>query len=274
MEINFEQRFNIHVKELLKNKKQRKEFIKKINYNDFDDINLSLHFFMINIKKIPDELIHNPIIIRKLINYNIKNVLLLNRIIDDFSDICKEALSKNGLLLESLFPLVKELSYDTQREIILTAVRQNGWVLKFPLSGTSWLEDMEIVYLGIRQKYICCNGAGFRGFIHPLQNENELLLHDHKILNTMLEYDCESFKIFPQEMSRRYEFLDKALKYDDAMIYEVHIEDSLKEDFIMHLIEKSFTGCLLRLVHLHRDVIDKELLKIIYNSVPECYDNK
>ena len=148
-------------------------------------------------------------------------------------------------------------------------MRQNGWVLKFPLSGTVWLEDMEIVYTGIRQNFICYNGAGFRGFIHPLQNENELL-RDQKILNTMLEYDCESFKIFPQEMSRRYEFLDKALKYDDAMIYEVHIEDCLTEDFIMHLIEKSFTGCLLRLVNLHKNVIDKEVLKIIYNSVPEC----
>ena len=274
MEINFEQRFNIPVKELLENKKQRNEFIKNLNYNNFNDINLSLHFFMINIKKIPDELIHNPIIIRKLINYNVKNILLLNRIIDDFLVICKEALLKNGLLLESLFPLVKELQYDTQREIILTAVKQNGWVLKFPLSGTVWLEDMEIVNTGIRQKYICYNGSGFRGFIHPLQDENELLLYDHKILNTMIEYDCESFRIFPQEMSRRYEFLDKALKYDDAMIYEVHIEDSLKEDFIMHLIEKSFIGCLLRLVNLHRDIIDKELLKIIYNSVPECCDDK
>ena len=273
MEINFENHFNIPVKEILENKKQRNEFIKKLNYNDFDDINLSLQFFMINIKKIPDEFIHNPIIIRKLINYNVKNVLLLNRIIDNFSDICKEVLSKDGLLLESLFPLVKELPYDTQKDIIMTAVKQNGWVLKFPLSGTSWLEDMEIIYLGIRQKFICNNGSGFRGFIHPLQNENELLLHDYEIIKTMFEYDIESFKIFPREMSRRYEFLDKALNYDSAMIYEVHIEDSLKKEFIIHLIEKSFTGCLLRLVNLHKNVIDKEVLKIIYNSVPECCDD-
>ena len=38
-------------------------------------------------------------------------------------------------------------------------------------------------------------------------------------------------------------------------------------------IEKSFTGCLLRLVNLHKNVIDKEVLKIIYNSVPECCDD-
>ena len=89
----------------------------------------------------------------------------------------------------------------------------------------------------------------------------------------MLEYDCESIKIFPREMSRKYELLDIALNYDDALIYEVHIEDSLTENFIMHLIEKSFTGCLIRLVNLHKKVIDKDLLSIIYDKVPECRDN-
>ena len=41
----------------------------------------------------------------------------------------------------------------------------------------------------------------------------------------------------------------------------------------MHFIDKSFTRCLIILVHLHKKVIDKDLLSIIYDKVPECRNN-
>ena len=70
-----------------------------------------------------------------------------------FKELAIKSVSKKGILLNDIYKIVEEFDKESQREIILEAAKNDGWVMKYPLSGSNWLKDMEIVYTCIKHKY-------------------------------------------------------------------------------------------------------------------------
>ena len=252
----FKNVYGIDVEQLNNDKKARKTFLNQtVDYNDGRKLAIALTFFKVNVKKIPDDLLHQFSIMILLVKQNPDNILLLKRNIASFKHVAIEAVSKEGLLLKDIFHIVQECPMEDQREIIMAAVANDGWVLKFPLSGTEWLTDMEIVYLGVKHKYLTNYGCGRYGFKHPLEKESDQLLNDYDLMKTALEYDEGTFNIFNRDMVNRKDLLEYALSEDDTHIYSVDSDDSLNEEFVLYLIEKEFWGPLYRLFHIFKKEI-------------------
>jgi len=258
----FKNVYGVDVEQLNNDKKARKKFLNQtVDYNDDRKLAIALTFFKVNVNKIPDNLLHLFSIMILLVKQDSDNILLLKRNIPSFKHVAIEAVSMKGFLLKDIFHIVQECPMEAQREIIMAAVANDGWVLKFPLSGTEWLSDMEIVYLGVKQKHLTNSGCGKYGFMHPLDKESDQLLNDYNLMKTALEYDDDTFKIFNRNMVNRRDLLDYALSKDSSHIYCVDSEDSLNEEFVLHLIEKEFWDPLYRLFHIFkkeiRDISDQ-----------------
>ena len=270
----FKNIYGVEVQLLKNDKKARKIFLNNtVDYNDERMLSLVLTFFTVNVNKIPDNLLHQFSIIILLVKQNPNNILLLNRNIASFKNVAIEAVSKKGLLLKDIFHIVQECQIEDQREIIMAAVANDGWVLKFPLSGTEWLTDMEIVYLGVKQKCLTNNGCGKDGFIHPLDEESDQLLNDYDLMKTALEYDDDTFRIFNRNMVNKRDLLDYALSKNSSHIYCVYPEDSLNEEFIQHLIDKEFWNSLYRLFDIYKadiqDIDSCDLVSLLRRQLPK-----
>ena len=145
MEDKFKEHFNLTVYEIKNDKKIRKNFINNVlKYDNYKDVLNYVKFFDINTKKLKEEFIHDPSIMLSLVKHNVNYVLLLNYYINNFYEIALYVVSIKGILLDKIFNLVQKCTKEEQRKIILEACKNDGWVMKFPLSKTDWLLDLEI----------------------------------------------------------------------------------------------------------------------------------
>jgi len=258
--------FNIQVDELINDKKKRKTFICNIDYNNIDNLLIILHFFNINNNKINPDFFDNEQLMLLLVQKDPTNIKFMKNILNNFEEIAITAVSKNGMLINNIFHFFKNIDVKIQRKIILEAVKNDGWVLKYPLFGTNWLKDKEIVYTGVKHKDLSYN----KDFYHPLQNTGDYLLNDYHLIKTALLYDINTFKIIGDKVKYKHDILEYVLGQDESYIYEVKESILLATDFIYFLIDKHLFGSFYRLFDIWKSEIIKGLksfdeLDTIYN---------
>ena len=239
------------LKELDEDRGKRKYFLNNLDYNNLEKLKIVLNYFPVNVNKICDSFIHNAEVMDLLIEQKPDHIKLLKRNINGFKELAIKSVSKKGILLNDIYKIVEELDKESQREIILEAAKNDGWVMKYPLSGSHWLKDMEIVYACVKHKYLS------KRCVHPLKGEDEELLNNYDLMKTALLYDDNVFTIMNDELKSKKDILLYALDKDDAYMYELCPNQCLDEDFIQFLIDNKLMNCLYRLYQQYDEIMKR-----------------
>ena len=245
MEDKFKEHFNLTVDDIKNDKKKRKNFINNVlDYNNYDDVLNYVRFFDINIKKLKEEFLHDPLIMLSLIKHDINYVLLLKYHIDNFFEIAQYVVSKKGILLDKIFNIVKKCTKEEQRLIILEACKNDGWVMKFPLSKTDWLLDLEISKVCVEHENLSASGNGYYGnktyqFIHPLEGEDDFLINNFEFMVNAFNYDQQVLGICNKDMQTNAYFIQNAISNNERNIRLINPE-YIDENILLFMLRSSY----------------------------------